>query len=409
MKILLINSFLYNRGGDCTYMFALSNLLKANGHKVFFWGMKHPRNFQFKYEEYFVDYIDYVDLNKNKKISNMVRVLGRSIYSKNAKNKIDAFLDYIMPDIVHLNNIHAHLTPSIINAIYKKGIPMIWTLHDFKLLCPNTHFLSHGLICEKCIGNKFYNCLINTCKKDSFTSSLIPTIEAYTHKFLKILDKIDLFICPSKFLRDKFIEFNWPPDKLIFLRNFLENKNNGEINYSSNFILYFGGLVPWKGIKTLIDSMKLINSGVKLKIVGDGQEKTDLITYARQKNLSNIEFCGYLKGKKLDQIIHNSLFTIVPSECYENCSYSIMESFSHGKPVIASNIGGNPELIEDGKTGLLFTMRNSQELGDKINWLLKYSNKRIEYSKNALNFSSIEFDNIKYYNKLLNQYNQIIK
>lgn len=381
----------------------------SKGHNVYYWGMKHPQNYQFEYQDSFVDFIDYVDLNKKKNVTSAFRVLSRSIYSLDARNKLGKFIDEIHPDVVHLNNIHAHLTPSIVDAINLKGIPIMWTLHDFKLLCPESHFLSNDKICEKCKGKRFYNCLLNTCKKGSFSASLIATIEAYAHQCLALNKKIKFFLAPSRFLRNKFVENGWAPDKMIFLHNFLSEL--GKINYGNNsgYLLYFGGLSPWKGINTLIDAMKGVKRAIKLKIVGQGNYKNSLMKYVQDLGINNVEFCGYMTGEDLTKIIEDSLFVLVPSECYENCPFSIMEAMSYGKPVIGSDIGGIPELVKDGVTGLLFQPGDAGKLANKINWLIDHPDKIYEFSRNASVFANREFDSTNYYNRLMSLYKKALE
>jgi hypothetical protein len=172
--------------------------------------MRHPFNIPCEDEKYFVDYIDFREANDNKNLSTALSVVSRSIYSIQARENIARLLDRAKPDVAHLQNIHGHITPSIIFELSARSIPMFWTLHDYKLICPNTHLLSHGHICELCKGSAFYQCLLNRCKKDSYSASLVATVEAYAHRVMHFRDNIDGFISPSNFLRTKFLEFGWP-------------------------------------------------------------------------------------------------------------------------------------------------------------------------------------------------------
>lgn len=407
MKILLINTFLYRRGGDCTYMFSLGELLKSKGHEVFYWGMKHQQNIIHEYEDYFPEYIDYVDMNANKNPINALKVLTRSIYSFESKKKLEKFLNIVKPDIVHLNNIHSYLTPSIIDVIYKKNIPIIWTLHDYKLLCPDTHFLSNGKICEKCKGKKFYNCILNKCKKNSLSASLVATIEAYFHQLLKMYKKVDYLIAPSKFLKSKFIEFGLDKNKIKFIRNFLPNFPERNIYNEKNYVLYFGGLSPWKGILTLIKAIKELKK-LELLIAGAGTDEDSIEKNIKENSITNVHLLGYKSGSELNKIVSESMFIIVPSEWYENCPYSIMESMAIGKPVIGARIGGIPELIEDGKTGLLFKSGNVDDLKSKIEWLYKRPEKIKEFGKNAKIKAEKEFSSELYYKKIISLYRKTI-
>ena len=404
MKVLIINNHLYSSGGDSTYAFAVGKMLKKNGHEVAYWGTHHSKNKDFFYKDYFPPFIDYNELSKKQTIKNSIKVLKRSIYYKEARSRLIHVLKHFQPDIVHLNNIHAYLTPSIIDAIYANRKPIIWTLHDYKLLCPDSHFLSHGKICQKCLGNKFYMCTLNKCKKDSYPASLMASMEAYFHKTLNIYNKIDYFIAPSEFLKEKFIEGGWKSKKFKVLRNFSDKKPTLENNNNSNYILYFGRLEKIKGVYTLIKATTRIDSKILLKIVGEGHDKKELEAFVKLSNCKNIEFCGYKSGNELDELIKNSLFIIVPSEWYENCPYTIIEGMSFGKPVIGSDLGGIKELVKDKWNGLLFKHGDNKDLSKKINYLL--NNRRLieKYSQNALEFATNNFNSDLYYNKLTKLY-----
>ena len=405
MKILIINKYLYNHGGDTTYTFNLGNLLKKHGHHVFYWGMKNSKNLVNNNKEYFPSFIDYNELNDTKSISNGMKVLKRSVYSFEVKKQMAIFLEKINPDIVHLNNIHSHLTPSIIDSINIAKIPIVWTLHDFELICPNIHFLNNGKVCEDCKVTKYYMATINRCKKNSFSASLMASIKSTAHYSLNIKNKISSFIIPSKFMKNKFVEYGWPSDKFYHMRNFLPNNNNNNnvpLNDDS-YIIYFGGLNKWKGVWTLLKAANHIKD-IKVIFLGDGSERQMLKEYAHDNNIINVSFLGHLSGESLTSIIAGAKFSIVPSECYENCPYSILESYSFGVPVIGANIGGIPELIENGKTGFLFKSGDALELSEKIKTLYQSPELVDEFSNNAKKFSEDNFSSVQYYNALLNIY-----
>ena len=408
MKILLINKYLYNRGGDYTYIKNLGDLLIKNNHSVIYWGMNHPNNPNYDNNKYFVDYIDYPELLKEKKLSSLYKTLKRSIYSSHAKKKLTELIQDHKPDIAHLGNIHSHLTPSIIDVLNENNIPIIWTLHDFELLCPNIHFISNGKICEDCKVSKYYMCSINKCKKGSLPASIIASIKSYVHYFMYFQDKVDFFITPSDFMRNKFIDYGWDQNKLIHMQNFLTNKDNHflEKKSSNKYIVYFGGLSPWKGVGTLIKSIIGLEK-IKLIIMGDGELRSEIVNSI--ENIDNIEYIGFQKMDKLRSILSQSLFVVVPSECYENCPYSILEAMSMGIPTIASNIGGIPELVLDGKTGLLFEQKNVEDLQQKIQKLYYDNSLREKLSNNAYKFAVKNFNSDKYLNKLLKLYTMVNK
>jgi glycosyltransferase involved in cell wall biosynthesis len=193
---------------------------------------------------------------------------------------------------------------------------------------------------------------------------------------------IDLFISPSSFLRNKMIEFGIDKNKIIHIPNFI-NSNEYTPNYSnSNYILYFGRLEKHKGLETFIAAMKHVKTS-KLYVVGDGSYRNMLERYSKKNNMKNVVFLGFVTRKRLIELVRFSLFTVLPSEWYENCPMTILESFAFGKPVIGASIGGIPELVEDGSTGMLFDAGNVDDLAEKINYLLDNKNLAVEMGKNA--------------------------
>ncbi|MEE8328829.1 MAG: glycosyltransferase, partial [Thermodesulfovibrionia bacterium] len=334
MKILLVNNFFYNRGGDCTYFFALKNLLEKKGHKVIVFSMHHPQNFDSEYSKYFVSYINYPGELESKSISSGLKVLCRSIYSLEAKKKIEALINAEKPEIAHLNNIRHHITTSIINVFKKYKIPVVWTLHDFQLICPNTSFLAKGNICERCKKRKYFWPPIVRCKKSSFLASSMAAVEHTFQWISGIYDLVEVFIAPSDFLRKKFIEYSFAEDRIVLLRYFTDIDLDNEEEKTDNYYLYVGRISEEKGIKTLIDSAVKVKS-CKLKITGDGPILKQMITYAKSKDKEEIiEFLGHKMRKDLLELYKKCRFIVVPSEWYEVTGLVVLEAFAVGKTAI---------------------------------------------------------------------------
>jgi glycosyltransferase involved in cell wall biosynthesis len=408
MKILLINNFYYNRGGDCTYLFSLKKLLEEKRHKVIIFSMHHPQNFESEYSRYFISYINYEEEVKNKSIVAAIKVFSRTIYSLEAKKKLEILLENEKPDVAHLQNIHHHITPSIFFPLRKYKIPIVWTLHDYTLICPNTSFLSNGKICERCKKIKYIWPPIVRCKKNSLAASVMASIESLIHNLMKSYELIDIFICPSEFLKTKLIEYGFNKNKLIKLNNFFDVCSLNYEKTMGDYYLYVGRLSEEKGIKTLIDAALKIDSS-HLKIVGDGPIREQMVLYAKSRDKKNkIIFLGYKDRKEVIDILGKCSFLIIPSECYENFPYAILEAFSCGKPVIGSNIGGIPELVKDNETGLTFEPGNTDDLNMKIKYLQNNSYKILEMGKNARDFAEKELNAEKHYQKLMDIYKQVL-
>lgn len=406
MNILLANKFFYRRGGAENSFFETADLLKQKGHKIIFFSMKHERNLPSDYEKYFISNVDYDSPGLINKIDASLKLL----YSFEAKRKIEDLIKNEKPDIAHLNLIYHQISPSILHVLKKFKIPVVMTLRDYKLVCASYNMLVQGINCEACKNGRYYQCFLKRCVKGSLVKSLLNTVEMYLHhKIMSIYDFVDIFIAPSKFLKNKMEEMG-ARGKFVYLPNFIKVEEfQPQYEWKENSIVYFGRLSEEKGLRTLMKVMKDISKiSLVLKIIGVGPLKTELETITKKDNLKNIRFLGYMSGDELNTEIKNSMFVVLPSEWYENNPRTIIEGFALGKPVIGSRIGGIPELVRDGETGLTFQPGNSEDLKEKI-LLLANNPKMINYmGKKARSFVEEELNSERHYKNLMEIYKQVI-
>ncbi len=404
LKILLVNKFLYPKGGDAISTINTGKLLSAKGHNVIFWGMKHSKNSKYPYKEYFIENTDYYKPMKiREKINNSLKIL----YSFEAKRRIEELINVVKPNIVHLNNFSHQISPSILDVFARYKIPSVMTMHDYKLVCPSYSLLRDGRPCEKCRNAKYFWCFFKKCTKDSCIKSLLNVVEMYLHhKTLHIYDKIDVFISPSKFLKEKVKEMGFKRN-IFCLSNFISTKDYvPDYNFKDTTICYFGRLSKEKGLFTLINAMKGLE--IKLKIIGDGPIKESLKFKVKSEKLDNVDFLGYKSGEELKNEIKNSIAVVLPSQWYENYPHSIIEAFTLGKPVIGAQIGGIPELVRDEETGFTFEPGNAQDLREKIISLLENKDKIIEMGRRARAFVEEELNPEKHYEGLMKIYERAI-
>jgi len=367
--------------------------------------MKDERNYETEFKDYFVDRIDYSNIKPN--LNNFKTAL-KMIYSIDAKKKIELLIQKTKPDIAHLHNIYGRLTPSILYALKKNNIPTIMTLHDFKIICPAYNMLRNGSICEICKGGKYYRCIITKCHKNSYLASLVYALEAYIYFWLKTyLKHVKYFITPSMFMKNKLIEFGIPKEKLVYIPNFVSFQSIIPIYNSKSYLLYSGKLLKTKGLATLLKAIKDLPD-ISLFIAGDGDMKEELEAYVKYNMLQNIRFLGHLEENELHNVLKDSLFVILPTECYENAPMAVLEAFAHGKPVVGSNIAGIPELVIDGETGLLFEPGNYKQLKEKIEYFLSHPDKIIEMGRNARRKVEKEYNAELYYQRLMNVYQETL-
>lgn len=408
MNILIANWTWYSSGGDWTYIENVSKLYQDNGHQVIPFSMEDERNIPNNYSEYFIKNIDYKKLNEQKKLSQGIEVLTKSIYSREAIKNLERLLDRVDIDLAHLNLIHHYITPSVLKVFKKRNIPVIWTLHDYTAICPQSTFISNDEVCEKCIGGRFYNCVLNKCKKQSYLASSVAAFENYVYKFSDYYSYVDYFICPSVFSYEKYKKHNFFPGKLRQIYHGYEFKDSSiHTNYiqksiqdnKNKYIVFVGRLEKIKGISTLLKAMKS-NPGIHLKVIGDGNSENDLLAYQKENNLENVEFLGKRSKEEVWQLIYNSEFLICPSEWYEVLGFTIVEAMLMGKPVIGANIGAIPESVIHEYSGILFEAGNVQELSLKIKELYNNEDEILRLGNNAKTHAEQLFNPQKHFKEL---------
>ncbi|MBE7020108.1 MAG: glycosyltransferase family 4 protein [Ruminococcaceae bacterium] len=376
MKILMVNKFLYPRGGSESYMLSLGKYLEEKGHTVEYFGMYDKANTVRNSAELYTTNMDF----HSKGLSRFFYPF-KIIYSIEARRKITKVIDNFKPDIVHMNNINFQLTPSIIYGVKSRKIPLVQTVHDYQMLCPNHLFYNFekNETCEKCVQGSYINCVKNNCIHGSKIKSIIGAIEAIFYSVLKPYKKVDMFICPSNFLSDKLtLAKKFYKGKTVTLHNFI-NKEQFKKEESSvkPYIAYVGRLSKEKGVELIRKTAELLPQ-YTFCIAGSGPDEEIL------KNVPNIKMMGFLKGDELCEFIASSEMLLLPSVCYENCPLSILEAQSLGVPVVTMNYGGMRELVEDGVTGSLVTDISPEGIKEKI----------LELTENEEYYKSIK-ENVK--------------
>lgn len=400
MKILMVNKFLYNRGGAETYAFELGNYQQSIGNKVSYFGMADSKNI------YSNDLgLEVSNVEFRKKSLKQIFYPFRIIYSSEAKQKISQVLDDFKPDYVHLNNINFQLTPSILYAIKEKNIPIIQTLHDYQNICPNHMlYIEHKKeICERCKGGKFFNCVKNKCIHNSTAKSIVGYLESSYYHSKKAYDLIDAFVCPSQFLADKMIEFGVNKDKLHTIHNFIKDEYQDISFEKKDYGIYFGRLSIQKGIGTLIKVMKQTPE-INYVIAGGGELEDEI----KNLNLPNVDFVGFKSGNELMKLIGSAAFSILPTEWYENCPMSVLESLMLGTPVVATSIGGVPELIKHGEDGFLYTPADANGLKFFVKQINENKDLLLKMSKNAKEKSK-NYELSKYQDEFMKVVNKVLK
>lgn len=390
MKILLANKFYYRRGGDCVHTLNLEQLLKAHGHEVAVFAMDYPENLKTQWSKYFPSEV------KFKLGTGMIEALMRPFGTREVQRKFNALLNDFHPDVVHLNNIHSQLSPVIAEMAHERGIKVVWTLHDYKLLCPRYDCLRNGeTVCESCFADK-HKVLEYKCMKNSKVASFLSYGEAMKWHRERLENCTDAFVCPSQFMRDKMKQGGFAAAKLHTLCNFIDVAPCVADDYSQrdDYYCFIGRLSHEKGAKTLIEAANALPQH-KLVIIGGGPLEDELKSMAGK----HIELAGFKQWSEIKRLVGKARFSVIPSEWYENNPLSVIEAQCLGTPVLGARIGGIPELISE-ETGMTFESRNTADLKKKIEVMYgrTFNNTKIAVASHK------RYNAERYYNEIITVY-----
>ena len=425
MKILLVNKFHYRKGGAETYYLTVGSELERMGHEVAYFSMRHPDNLPCEWDKYFVTQREYNNVKNPLKAARDGMAL---IYSPEAKRNFQALCEEFRPDVVHLNNVHRQITLSILDAPYlrENGVPVFYTAHDYVTVCPGYLMLDgDGRVCDACLEDgRYRHCIENRCVKGSRAKSALAAMEASFNRAHKSNRRIDRVIAPSRFMRSKLIEGGWPDGKVVFLQNFADdaildraaNAGADATDRESPYLLFFGRLSVEKGVDTLLSAFDAalpnLPQDMRLVVVGDGPDAAEFKALASTLDCaSRIEFAGCQTGDALQSYVERASLAISSSRCRENMPYSIVEAFAAGTPVVGTNIGGIPELVDEGKTGFICEPGGVQSMADAILRGTSAFLDRSAYSMLQRNCRSYVMENCsreKFMNDLVNLYKESI-
>ena len=403
MKILQINKFFFLKGGTERYFFELSQLLESRGHEVIPFAMEHGANFPSPYSRYFVSRLD---LDGAGPALAKLGTAARVVYSVESRRKLRALLESARPDVAHLHNIAHQISPSIIGVLNKFGVPVVQTLHDYKLACPAYLMVSGGKVCDACVGGSAVNVLLKKCVRGSTAASLVSFVEAAVHRAARTYSGVEAFLCPSSFLMGVMKRAGLPEKKLFHLPLFLPAGAYAPSYDASDYFVYVGRLSEEKGLGHLLKAKRRV-SRMRLVVAGEGSLLTGL--RAAASGDSGVSFAGFLPGRELAEVWRKAAFTVVPSVCYENFPYAVLESFAFGKPVVASRIGGIPELVRDGENGLLAEPGDPGSLAEKIDWLASNPAEAVRMGRAARRDVEEAYSADKHYAGVMSHYERILR
>lgn len=389
MKILLANKFYYRRGGDCIYTMNLEKMLKEKGHEVAVYAMQYPENEKSEWSGYWPTNMTKLD------------AFTRPFGARQVVKGFSRLMDDFKPDVVHLNNIHTQLSPVIAKIAHEKGARVVWTLHDTKLVCPCYTCTRDGKWCTECFTDK-KAVIRHRCMPGGLPGAVIGYLEAQKWNKEVLEEYVDLFLPPSKFMMDTCVEGGYKPEKFRVLCNFIDVtkvkglKGEEVKGLKGDYYVYLGRVNEVKGVRTLCKAASQLDK--KLIVIGGGELLPELQkTYVDCKQ---IEFKGQMQWEEFMPILRGARFMVLPAEWSENNPLTVIESQSLGTPVLGARIGGIPELIDEGVSGMTFTSGDVEDLKDKIKEMFEH-----EFDYDAIAKNAIErYSNEAYYEKLMALY-----
>jgi len=351
VRILHVNKFLYRRGGAESYMLDLAALQARAGHQVEFFAMAHPENLPARFAAWFPTHVELEPPPSS--VGGKVRSAGRVLWSTSARRGIERIVEEFTPDVVHLHNIYHQLSPSVLEPLRRLGIPAVMTLHDYKLACPSYQFLDHGAPCQACIDGGFGQAVRRRCKGGSLPASALCATESWLHRRTGAYGPVGRFICPSRFLAGRMARAGVYPDRLRTVRHFVDCTDLAPKTEGGGDVVFAGRLSPEKGVDTLIAAVGRLGPSAVLQVAGEGSDGDGLRRLADELAPGRVIFHGRLSGADTQSLLRSAAVVAVPSRWYENQPMVVLEAMALGVPVVASDMGGLPELVEPGVTGAL--------------------------------------------------------
>jgi glycosyltransferase involved in cell wall biosynthesis len=399
MRIALGGQNFHVKGGSDRVLVDEFALLSENGHAVAPFCAASPDDLPTEWSRFFP-----------RKTAELVEPgavdVARYVYSVDAKRAVKRFVRAFRPDVFHLHIYYGKLTASILPAIEAAGVPIVQTMHEFKAVCPAYQLSSNGTACEKCSGFRYYNAALNRCNRNSLARSIVSTVESYISLWSGSISKIDRFIAVSDFQAGKVAEMGVPGSKITTVHNFVDAGAIEPCFRKGTYFIFCGRLESIKGVWPLIRAFEQMGDQ-RLVVVGDGSERAALEHFCAQRRMTNVAFAGFRGGRELGDLVRGAIASIVPSICYETFGLSAAESLAYGKPVIASRIGGLPEVVCDEEDAFLIEPGDVEQLKVAVRRLS--SSRAMAESMGRAGRRNVErkFSRNEHYRKLMSVYRSV--
>ncbi len=389
MRILVVHNYYQRRGGEDESTDQEVHLLRKYGHQVKLYSRHN-------------------DEIKSFSLPRKALLFLEPTWSSRSYQEIKRVIQEFRPDIVHFQNFFPLISPAAYYACAESRVPVVQTLRNYRLLCPSGLFFRDGKVCEECMGHSLWRSLFYGCYRNSRIQTAPVVLMLLTHRMLRTwLRKVDAYIALTEFSKQRFVEGGLPEDKIFVRPNFLsEDPGPGELK--REFGVFVGRLSPEKGLKVLLEAWRGLPD-VPLKIVGDGPLRPWIEEYIRQNGLDKVELVGFVSSDVVLEYLKRALFLVVPSVWYETFGRTIIEAYATGTPVVASRLGAMVDLVEEGRTGLLFNPGNSEDLKAKIWYIIEHPDEARCWGQKARHVFEEKYSSHSAYVSLIEIYRKALK
>jgi glycosyltransferase involved in cell wall biosynthesis len=387
MKIVLVHNFYRQAGGEDVVFQSEKRLLERSGHRV----------------------IPYIRSNMELRDDSLLHRIGTvagMIWSQESRQTLATILDAERPDLVHVHNTFMAISPSIYSACSERGIPVVVTLHNFRLLCPGASFFRNEVVCEECTQHSLFRSVLHRCYRNSTQASAAVALMVSTHRALGTYQKsVTRYIALTHYAKEKFVRAGFPADRFVVKANFAE-PDPGEKLAAGEYALFIGRVDPTKGTRVLLDAWNRLPVKYPLHVVGDGPDRQWMEDQVRELRLSEVIFRGRLSHAEALEAVKGARFTVMPSTWYETFGLCIIESFACGTPVLCSRLGAMSEIVDDHVTGLHFNPSDPQDLAEKVEWAWSHPLELASMGRVARRKYESDYTAEKNYSQLMEIYEQ---
>lgn len=390
MRIIVANYRYFVAGGPEKYMFKFMEAAQKMGIEVIPFSVDNPQNEATQYSKYFAkprsNQLMYADTKKS--IGNLIGMLRATIWNYDAESKLRKLIRDTKPDAVYILHEVNHLSPSIIHAAKKEGVRVVHRISDFFMFCPKYDFLCENEICEACLHGNYKKAIEHKCVKGSRLGTWLRVLAMKLYKVTKVFNDVDQFVCTCEFSKNKLIEGGIPAEKITCVPTFIDATQITPCYENDKYFLFLGRMAHQKGTIYAIEAMKYLkDTDYVLKITGqisDSEDDQKIWQYIQENHLEEkVVFTGFKHGKELEELISKATSIVCPAIWYENMPNTVIEAYAYGKPVVASRVGSLAEIVVDEETGLLFEMKNSKDMAEKLISLVRNPKLAIKIGKIA--------------------------